>query len=105
MSKSLNPINLIVLFVVMCVVVAIGIEYLVPDQSPDIAYTEYDIISIDNERFTYIDGDNKVRGVQWCDYPRFVNVYTSNRTYLVIETGTNKYYRKYNLYLNVSDLQ
>ena len=36
---------------------------------------------------------------------QFVDVYTSNRTHLIIETGTNQYYRKYNLYLNVSDLK
>ena len=105
MNKSLDPINFIVLFVVMCVVVAIGITYLVPDQSSGITYTEYDIISIDNKRFTYIDSDHKIRSINWVNYPKFVSVYTSDRTYLVIETGTNDYYRKYNLYLNVSDLQ
>ena len=92
-------------FIVVMVVTAIGITYLFPDQSSGIVYTEYDIISIDMERFTYIDSDNKIRGVQWCDYPRFVDVYTSDKTYLVIETGTNVYYKKYNLYLNVSDLE
>jgi hypothetical protein len=97
--------HLLIFFVVMFVLTTIGLTFLLPDQSLGIVYTEYDIISIDNERFTYIDSDNKIRGVQWCDYPRFVNVYPSNRTYLVIETGTNVYYKKYNLYLNASDLE
>lgn len=92
-------------FFVLFVVTATGIIYLLPDQSSGITYTEYDIISIDMERFTYIDNDNKIRGVHWCDYSRFVSVYPSNRTYLVIETGTNTLYRQYNLYLNASDLE
>lgn len=92
------------LFVVL-VVVAIGMTYLIPDQSSGIVYTEYDIISIDMERFTYIDSGNKVRSINWVDYPKFISVYTSDRTYLVIETSPNGYYRRYNLYLNVSDLE
>ena len=106
MNKTLYPIiSLMVFAVVMFIVAAIGLTFLLPDQSSGIVYTEYDIISIDNERFTYIDSDNKVRSINWVGHPKFVSVYTSDRTYLVIETGTNKYYRKYNLYLNVSDLQ
>ena len=97
--------SLFAFFLVMFVLTAIGLTIILPDQSSGIVYTEYYIISIDMERFTYIDNDNKIRGIQWCDYPRFVDVYPSNRTYLVIETGTNVYYRKYNLYLNASDLE
>jgi len=101
----LSPINFIVCFIVLFGVVAIGSAFMLLGQSSGSVYTEYDIISIDMERFTYIDSDNKIRGVQWCDYSRFVNVYPSDRTYLVIETGTNVYYKKYNLYLNASDLE
>lgn len=57
MNKSLHPINFIVLFVVMCVVVAIGITYLLPDQSSGIVYTEYDIILIDGD--AVLDAVNK----------------------------------------------
>ena len=92
-------------FIVALVLVVGVLTVLLPDTSSDITYTEYDIITIDNERFTYIDSDHKIRGVLWADKPQFVDVYTSNRTHLIIETGTNQYYRKYNLYLNVSDLK
>lgn len=95
----------ILLIIVLFVVTAIGITYLLPDQSSGITYTEYDIISIDMERFTYIDSNNKIRSVQWCDYQRYVDVYTSDRTYVVVERSPNEFYRKYNLYLNVSDLE
>ena len=92
-------------FIVALVFVIGALNVLLPDQSSGIIYTEYDIITIDNERFTYIDSNHKIRGVLWTDKPQFVDVYTSNRTYLIIETSTNQYYRKYNLYLNVSDLE
>jgi hypothetical protein len=41
----------------MCVVVAIGITYLLPDQSSGIVYTEYDIILIDGD--AVLDAVNK----------------------------------------------
>ena len=91
-------------FIAVLVFLAIGLTVLLQDQSYTVQ-TEYDIITIDNERFTYIDSNQKIRGVLWTDKPQFVDVYTSNRTYLIIETGTNQYYRKYILYLNVSDLE
>lgn len=93
------------MFLFMLFVVAIGITFLIPNQSLGITYTEYDIISIDNERFTYVDSNNKIRSVRWCDYQRHVDVYTSDRTYVVVERGSNEYYIKYNLYLNHSDLK
>jgi len=106
MNKEHTPLfPLLALVIVLLVVTAVGITYLFQDQSTGIVYTEYDIISIDNERLTYIDSDNKIRSINWVGYPKFVSVYTSDRTYLIIETGTNEYYRKYNLYLNVSDLE
>ena len=92
-------------FIVALLLVVGVLSVLLPNQSSDITYTEYDIISIDMERFTYIDSNNKIRGVMWYDKPQFVDVYPSNRTYRVIETGANAYYRKYNLYLNVNDLE
>ena len=95
---------LLSLIVVMGIIV-FGLTILLPDQSSSIKRTEYDIITIDNERFTYIDSNHKIRGVLWVDKPQFVDVHTSNRTYLVIETSINQYYRKYILYLNVSDLK
>ena len=47
-------------FIVALVFVIGALNVLLPDQSSGIIYTEYDIITIDNERFTYIDSDHKI---------------------------------------------
>lgn len=47
-------------FIVALVLVVGVLTVLLPDTSSDITYTEYDIITIDNERFTYIDSDHKI---------------------------------------------
>jgi len=105
MQTSTKLVLLFILFVVTAIGITNLVAFLVPVQSSGIVHTEYDIISINNERFTYIDSNNKIRSINWVNYPKFIDVYTSDRTYLVIETGTNEYYRKYNLYLNASDLE
>ena len=78
--------RLVLLSFIVALVFVVGVlNVLLPDQSSGIIYTEYDIISIDNERFTYIDSGHKIRSVRWIDKPQVVDVYASNHTHLVIE--------------------
>ena len=108
-GDSMPPYRILLCIVVMLVAAAVivtyGMEILFPTDTHVVISTEYDIISIDNERFMYIDSNNKIRGVVLSDGRRFVDVYTSNRTYLVIEGTLGTFYTQYILYLNVSDLE
>lgn len=105
-NKRAGNLVLLVMVIMMVVLVSL-IVYLIGDQPDrlDPVYTEFGVVAIDMRNFVYVGEDNQIRVVDWIRHGGRVEVFTSNRTYVMVLPARGMLGDRYKLYLNVSDLQ
>ena len=107
MTNSCAGVLVLLVLCIMMISLAGLVVYMIGAQPErvDPVYMEFEVVAIDIRSFAYVGEDNQIHVVDWIQHGGTVEVFTSDRTYIMVKPSEGILNEQYKLYLNVSDLK